>query len=644
MSARQVRKSRLSGTGLFLVIGVSGLVCLGIVAMSRLFSTSHTLDRAARGVGGAVVEEGALSAIEIGLWNFQTQINSPTSTLFKKVRSAFIACKKCSIDCAYECFPKDLKTTVPSLTIENFCASVEVPEMEETGHLGPQLLNFSTTVSMKIGKRTVRRSATATYKLGLSHVSQPKPYDQATMAIASAGAYDQLLPSIAKLLDIAEEYNRMVVRFNAFVEYLNTFPHGKGTERSDLLPFYFSVGFTPDTTEKERVAIDRIYRAEPWRMREWERLTENGSRRDEGLEWRNRRLLDRLPEGQIPFNFSREMTFVYPHRLEQVVHNRVLRETPGIDSVTLCLESECQLAEYDLNAILADTVWPSWDNLNKAAEFIKELNKEWYDRANRDLLTNDIQDEREIREFVNGMRELMTNIHDNIGNCILALNSFIRFVLGKTLAPFNGPPAMGLANYVPQGYHINQRTPKEDLDELVKEYGGVSGHVFIAPTGGGCLAQLSEEELEKLAECGHPCLDQVDIALPSYRGSTVMSAFRPTRLKQITVAESQSDLLILGLQATTLTNSRVEAGVCCASAMFEGSPRIKGNFVLGSLPFIKYPERKERLSGFVQYDERIFSGFFMIPELEGASEDWVIMQNYVVGVCPRGYERQVERR
>ena len=644
MSTRQVSKTKQRGAGLFLVIGVSGLVCLGIYAMSRLFSTSHTLDRAARGVGGAVVEEAAISAIEIGLWNFQSLVNSPQSELFKELRSAFIACEKDSIDCTYECYPKDLEQKMPNLVIENFSASADVPEVALDGRMGSQLLHLSASVSLKIGRRKVRRSVKATYRYGLSHVSQPKPYDQTTVAIAAAGAYEQLLPTVAKLLDIAEEYNRMVVRFNTFIDYLNSFPHGVGTERHDLLPFYFSVGITPETTEKERAAIDRIYRQETWRMREWERLTESGSIRDEDLEWRNRRLLDRLPEGHIPFNFDRAMNFHYPYKLEDVVHNRLLRETPGTDSVTLCLEKEALLANYDLNALLADTVWPYWDNINKAAEFIKELNKKWYDRANLDLQTNEIQDVHEIAKFVDQMRELMISVRSNIKNCIRGLNSFTRFVLGKTVAPFNGPPSQGLANYSPQGYHINQRTPKEDLKELVTEHGGVSGHVFVAPTGGGCLATMSQKELEKLSECGHPSLDQVDLSLSSYRGLAVMSSFRPIRLKEISMADSQKDLLVLGLKETTFTNAQVEAGVCCASASFEGSPKINGNFVLGSLPFIKYPERQERFAGRVQYDERIFSGFFLEPELEGASEDWVIKQNYVVGICPRGYERQVERR
>ena len=638
------------GSGFFLVLAVSGLACLTIMAMSRLYSTHRTIDRAARGVGGAVAEQAAISIVENALWNFQSKVNDPKSRLFAKVRDAVIACKATEVDCDENCHPNEVLLyagkdpsrvgALRSLELEEFSAKFIIPEVREDVR-GSQFLEIDTTVSLKLAGRRMKRRVSSRYRWGLSHISQPKPYDQCTVAIAKAGVYQITLPTVAEFLDLMEEYNLAAERFNAFADYLEAL----GPERGfyEFTPLYFTHGLAPELSPQEERAIDEMYRRQSWRYREWERLTEGGSKRCSSLEWRDRRLLDRLSEGEIKFIVEGFNDFEYPFRLDKVIHNRMSRETPGIDSVTLCLEENCMLRDMDLNAELAKELWPHCDTVYRLAEELKEINKKTYDLSWKRLAKRTPFNRWEILSFLDDLYRRLSSMRREFGAIIGALNRFNGLSLGRTLAQFTSPSKLRPAQYGAQGYHINQRYPKEDLKELIDDHGGVNGHVFIAPIGGGDLQGMEEDEIESLVEQEHPCLRELDLRLPSFRGNAVVSSFRRVRLDAVSLADEKKDLLILGLQEIELTNGEVEGGLSCSSAEWDGSPRIFGNFVLGFLPFSRYPKRRERFSGMVDYDDRIFSGYFLDPKLSESSKDWVVGQNYIIGICPRAWEREVHR-
>lgn len=631
--------TRRAGAGVLLVLGCTGLLTVTVVAVARLAATTGTLDRAMRGVGGAVAEQAALSAVEESLWRFENEVNNPSSSTFSLVRRTLVEDRETFLDLSEACRPtleylSEGEDGPPGLSVDAASLTLDLPTADAP--MNPQLLHVEASVSHVAAGRTVHRRCRATYRWGATRVAPPIPYDQLTVATVSNPLLDTHTMTIGRWLDLMEEYEAARLRFGALLDFLNSFPRDDDRiYRYEYLPILMTDGAAPARDPAEDRVIGALMAREPWRRREWEWRTEEGTVVDEDLEWSYRRHLDGTSEGKIGLAVPGPCRFSVPELSGAVDSCRLLRDTVSPFSVIVGLEREVDLRSFDLPAVQETTFAPSWTTTWDLVTSLRELHLAQKELWRDDPPATPQRVQQTLNDFISVTAKCLDRMERAFKTGMPALNRVLAFALGHGLAQFPSPCSRPCAPVAPVAYHVDYTDAAKGLQVCGDTWGGVSGSVFVAPLAPPAQAKEEDDPWASV--------EPLFLKLPSWRGTTVLTAFRPTTVSRVGRRQQTSDLMVLSLNQASFRAERVEAGVSCARASFEGAPLIDGNLVVGILPLVVPGQDEARLQGRVVYDGRLFGGHFYDPSYSDARPEWAVGQTTTVSVHPVAVVRTVDR-
>jgi len=554
------RQEEKRAFGALSLIGWTAVVCLAIAAMARYVSSSSTLLRAARAAGGAACEQAALSAVEEAAWQFLHKVNDPDTVLYRNVRDGLVTGVQRDLCVEDACRPELLEALLRDGTsVQGPTAKVQLSRFRASLDLHGARLSLSVEAAMPLGQGVVRRRVEASYECCLTHVSEPKPYDQLPFAVAQLN-YLALQPVVVgEWLDRMEEYEMQRNLLDGLLAWLATFPRPEAEARFSYRPC-------------------RLYRSETGGV-------------GKGVQARaDAEVPEPVAAPPIELVLPGWAAFDTSWQSRRVTPNRMLREMVPVGSVLVALEKTVRLPDHDTNVMLATSFFESDDEVLGAAAKLVEEHEELRQAAEKARRRGKPMDVDDVQRFVSLAAESCNTAARGFDEGTKRYNAFARYLLGHCLGHFHEPPVRSTA-WAPLGYLIHQRKSVDELAELLTTYGGMTGHVFIAKPD-----EADEDPLMRLKIAG-------------WQGHGVVSTFRPTRVRDVLLASFDEDLLVLGLGDVELGAGSVQAGVSCCTATFAGPTSITGNLVIGAVPFFREPPPEARFAGSVRYDGRLFSGF-----------------------------------
>lgn len=621
-----------------LVVGLIGFLL--VAAGFRLFGTGQALHQAARDAGGLVAESLATSAIEEALWTFQEQVNDPASPLFEPVRRALLVGDEPELDLSDRLAPTrlpELLQTSPHrgayrrVTLEPLVATLRIPvraaaaadlPAERVVPAGEQVLDLACTAHLEIQGHRIHRRVLVRRRYGMTFVSPFKPFDQLTFAIVESdflAGYRTLVDGLAGALHQMQYAHRTLRQLS--LDLGEGSGRGPGRELRVYLPTPFlTLGEAPPmptavAARLRDLLLDRpdadpvahALRTRPWSEVGW-------------LAWSLvPSPIDRVLPGRVP-----EPAPVLA--MPAPPPSGLVRDLPAPDSVIFSSAARVELADFDYERKVDDSVTPILVALEEAAVRWNALLARLVDDPGAHLAPADLRD-------LEGRAAALAALGSGpLREAVTALNRISAHVQRHTRLGFNRDALrayLSTSSRRLRSLAFHAEAPG-DLEALRASLPAVNGHVAYYGT-------------EPLA-----------LDVRGWKGQTVLSAPWseepvPVSLASFTVADRTRDRAVLHFDRIDFGSGTIEAGVYVnREAHFDGSPSIFGNLVLARRAARSERTSRGDLRGTVVRDPRLGSGGYWkrAPDdgpWRGPLPDSVSLGHYTIGLAPRGQRKAIER-
>lgn len=621
------------------------LMVLGIGAALILYNTGSNLRQASKDAGGLIVESLALSAIEEGLHRFQTGVNDPESKLFRAVRKALIEGNETELDLSEACDPETLRDLLKNsehagfyrqVEIESFRGKLSVParlaalkrldpeEAARAPRTGEQYVDFDCAVSLNLQGRTVWRRVLMRRRYGITFISPYKPFDQFTFAIISSGFLESYPEVIGRSSQMMLNSNRAGRFLETLQQLVTTTPEG---ERIRIRPQLVPTGRPPAIPGEAQRQVG-------------ERLAEL-RRNDPDFEERFRAM---EPNEQGWFRWSlvaeHEATFIdRPAGEPGDSGNLALPGWPGLNlralatdlplpnSVLFSTEDEVDLADFDYDRRLVDTVEPQFDRLDAAFEVYNRVTVALMGKSERPL------DVSEVESYFSSLESPAQELERAMPQAVRAMNEITydlnaHSTTGLTSEVFDSYLASTSRRLQNLAFHTDNQ---EDLENLRSRLPVFNGHVNYNGT------------------------EPFHLELDAWRGKTVFSApWRtvsvPITIGNVSTVDSERDRVCLNYSECHFVGRKIQAAVFVQDrGFYDSAPKFEGNLILRRLRVRSERMAGEDLRGTVTWDPRVASGRFWKRRrskgekaFDEIPED-LDLAHYTVGLCPRFQQRAVFR-